>query len=119
MQVAASLLDPRLSRGSGISGKVFSSMTEQDIACDTHGNQRTAFVCHHILQSIQDRQPRGFIWGRDEEGCVNAYCDECEGYLESHGGEWNEITEAFADIKLVCEGCAIEAAQLNGIAIDQ
>ena len=94
-------------------------MTEHDIHCDTHGKRRTAFVCHHLFISIQDKQPRGFFWSRDEDGCINAYCNECDHYLETHGGEWNETTEAFADIKLVCESCASVAAKLNDIMFDQ
>lgn len=34
----------------------------------------------------------------------NAWCDECDNLLMSVG-EWNDETEAFANIMMICENC--------------
>jgi hypothetical protein len=90
-------------------------MSEFMVDCDTHGSARAAFVCQHTLQSLQDAKARGFISVRDPNGCINAYCHECDAVLQSHGGNWNDESEAFASITLVCEGCATKVATLNGM----
>jgi hypothetical protein len=57
------------------------------------------------METLRDQIPRGVIWLRDDEGCVNAYCDACDVRLERAGGEWNDEVEAEAGIRLICEGC--------------
>jgi hypothetical protein len=88
---------------------------DRHILCETHGDRLEAFVCSHIVQSLRDGSAQGFNWTRDENGCVNAWCDLCDRELDKAGGAWNDATEAFARIALVCEGCALRAAELNGL----
>jgi len=89
--------------------------TANRVECATHGLRAAAFVCVHSMETLSDGHPRGLLWSRDSDGCLNGYCDACERYLERNGGEWNDETEAHADIKLVCEGCFRRIAALNGI----
>ena len=88
---------------------------DRQITCPTHGISRAAYVCSHTVTSLHDSQARGFFWSRDEDGCVNAWCEACDDVLERTGGSWNEEAEAQAQIKLVCETCAGTVAALNGI----
>jgi len=78
---------------------------QQLVECATHGQTRASYVCHHLLQSRQDGSMRPVNWVRDEDEHVNAWCDECEEYLQSHGAEWNDKTESFAKIRMICENC--------------
>ena len=43
---------------------------------------------------------------------LNAWCDACDEVLVE-AGEWNEKSEAFAKIKLVCDRCFFEMKKLN------
>ena len=89
------------------------------VECGTHGDSWSAYVCKHTVATIRDRKPRGFIWLRDDNGCLCAYCDECENILYKFGGDWNDQSEAFASVTLVCEACALVAAGVNGVEIDR
>ncbi|WP_417492222.1 hypothetical protein [Maricaulis sp.] len=90
-------------------------MSERTVDCCTHGKVRAAFVCTHTLKSLEDAEARGFIWTRDESGCLNAYCSLCDEKLQAVGGDWNDEAEAFAGVTMVCEGCASKVAGLNGV----
>ena len=75
-----------------------------------------AFVCHHLLsgQPVGWNEPEEYPEDEDDEfaGCINAWCDECEDVVNA-AGEWNDETEAFADIRLICENCALQIKRLN------
>ena len=90
-------------------------MSEKLVECAAHGDCRPAYVCSHVLASLQDDQARGFFWSRDDDGCINAWCQNCDDVLERVGGSWNDEAEAHAQIKLVCEACALRVAELNGV----
>lgn len=83
--------------------------------CKTHGAQRAAYVCQHLNVPAEEAKGRGFVAVRDDDGCINAWCDRCEAYLVANGNEWNDKTERFANIRLLCESCAMERAEANGI----
>ncbi len=92
------------------------SRVEQDHAeRGARGAHRAAFVCTHILQTLRDGRPRGFLWSRDEDGAVNAYCALCDAELRRAGAEWDEAVTAFADVKLISEDEAASAAMINGV----
>lgn len=86
------------------------------VECGIHGLFRPAYVCQHL--NLEDKL--GFneafeTWeGMElEEGeDLGAWCDECEKVRLKHDG-WNEESEKFANIKLVCEDCYFEMKQLN------
>jgi hypothetical protein len=77
--------------------------------------QIPAYVCQHLnLQT-----PVGFCeplasdpsttYANDE---LNAWCDACDEVL-SKVGEWNDESERFAQIKLVCDVCYFDMKELN------
>ena len=80
--------------------------------CHRHGDQRPAFICKHL----QDGHGKGFHQPEDPPTAIwpfqNAWCDECEEILIQEG-EWNDRSEAFADILAICAGCFEEVKQRN------
>lgn len=80
--------------------------------CPRHGDQRPAFICTHLQHGAdlgfhQPDAPPMADWPFQ-----NAWCDECDRVLMQEG-EWNERSEAFADIIAICEGCFEEVKQRN------
>jgi hypothetical protein len=80
------------------------------IECSTHGESRPAFVCQHLLSTLRDSVPRGVLWSRDEDGCINAYCWDCDKQFEAAGGEWT------SEVEVICEGCFRRIAMINGFS---
>ncbi len=89
-------------------------MSAETIDCEDHGKQKAAYVCQHIVMTLDDGQARGFVWTRDEDGAINAYCDACDAALEKNGGEWTPELEAASDMGMLCEMCTAQAARING-----
>ncbi len=86
------------------------------VQCDEHGASSETFVCSHVLDSLHDGIPRGFIYSSlDAADEPSAYCSECDEMLNANGGEWTEELEKSADIKLLCYQCFLQAARLNGV----
>jgi len=86
--------------------------------CAEHGTSTTTFVCKHVFASLSDGVPRGFVYSSLEAADEpNAYCADCDEMLQAGGGEWNDELEAKAGIKLVCYGCFLKAAKLNGALV--
>jgi hypothetical protein len=82
------------------------------IRCEEHGEQRATFACVHILESLRDGEPRGFLWSFDD-GDHQAVCDACRAIPDA---EW-EAT-AGNTIRLICFGCFKRAAAINGVAVE-
>ena len=92
-------------------------MSEENnrVECCTHGNRYPAYVCHHL--NLQ--KPVGFyepfasdpsvVYSNDE---LSAWCDACDEVL-MRIGKWNEESESFAKIKLVCDACFFDMKELN------
>lgn len=86
------------------------------IQCGLHEYRRIAFVCQHLNHSTKV----GFVEAFEtyegmelpEEDDFQAWCNECE-MVRKREGEWNENSEAFAQIKLVCEDCYFAMKTLN------
>ena len=83
------------------------------LKCGTHGRQRETFVCKHIIETVADAEPRGFWWSM-EDGTFEAICTHCN----------NLDAEAFArqaeeNARILCYGCFRQAAQINGIVLDE
>jgi hypothetical protein len=85
------------------------------VECCTHGNRYPAYVCQHL----NTQTPVGFYeplasdpsvtYANDE---LNAWCNACDEEL-TRVGEWNDESEAFAQIKLVCDACYFDMKELN------
>ncbi len=87
---------------------------EQLVECAEHGAQPATFVCQHILRGLEEDKPYGFWWADDPESTrPDAWCTACEEYLNADGGEWNDKTEAFAGVKLLCGSCYDRAKARN------
>jgi hypothetical protein len=84
--------------------------------CEVHGQSRTAYICQHLLATLEDGISRGAFWCRDDHRCINGYCAECAARLEAAGGEWTEEVTAQLDVRTVCEGCFQRIADLNGFS---
>ena len=84
------------------------------IECSEHGKQQATYVCQHIVQSLLDRKPRGFWWSSEcsENPRPDAWCSECED-LVNRVGEWNDESEGFAGVKLLCAACYDQAKEMN------
>jgi hypothetical protein len=73
------------------------------IHCDTHGESEKAYVCTHLIGELTSlgfnrRKPT------KRDPFPDAWCDDCEIIRVAHGG-WNEESEKFAKIGLLCSGC--------------
>jgi hypothetical protein len=86
------------------------------IACAEHGSQPETFVCDHILQTLRDRRPRGFIFDPDsDQEYPDAWCRECDEMLHASGGEWTDELGTAAHVRLLCARCYLAAKALNGL----
>lgn len=89
-----------------------SELPARTVECPEHGNQEPAFVCRHLNL----RQPVGFVEGYDpdapEKELFQAWCTACDEMLVRQGG-WNDRSEAFAGVRLVCRACYGEMKKLN------
>ena len=94
------------------------SDTDKKVECDTHGTAVATFVCQHLVGG----EKLGFNLGYDPEQpddlYPDAWCDECESVLEAEG-EWNEKSEEFAGIKLLCAHCYEDTRNKNWLQNDE
>lgn len=80
--------------------------------CARHGIRRPAFICQHL------RFGEGLGFNTAEEPFdpewpfQNAWCDECDKVL-AREGEWNDVSEGFAGVIVICEGCLGEIRGRN------
>jgi hypothetical protein len=84
------------------------------VQCEEHGSQDEAFVCKHLVFSLKTKQPVGFYWSSEPHG--DAWCEACETVRVAEGGttgDWNERSEAFAEIQVLCGACYDEVRTLN------
>ena len=80
--------------------------------CARHGVRRPAFICQHL------RLGHGLGFNKSEEPFdpewpfQNVWCDACDKVL-TREGEWNDVSEGFAGILAICEGCLEEIRGRN------
>jgi len=87
---------------------------EKVVECSEHGEQQATFVCQHIIQTLNDKNPRGFWCANDPiNSRPNAWCSECEAKVQETNGEWNDESEEFAGVSLLCGACYDKAKELN------
>jgi hypothetical protein len=85
------------------------------VECIEHGPQEETYVCKHLASSLKTQQPVGFYWSSEPRG--DAWCDECEKVRIAEGGpsgDWNDRSEAFASIQILCGACYDKVKSLNG-----
>ncbi|MEM7474781.1 MAG: hypothetical protein AAF483_07300 [Planctomycetota bacterium] len=88
-------------------------MTDDDfIECDDHGEGYTTFVCGHLVRgenhSWHSSEPI------DDDEWPSAWCSKCHEHFSAEG-EWNEKSEAAADIAnivvILCHHCYEEVRE--------
>ena len=82
--------------------------------CARHGTHRPAFICQHLHVG----EGIGFNLADEsfdpEWPFQSAWCDQCDQVLLREG-EWNDVSEGFAKIMLICEGCLEEIRNRNRV----
>lgn len=73
------------------------------VTCGTHGDSPATFVCRHLARGVAC----GYHFSADNpsDPWPDAWCDLCEEAFQAQGGEWNDVSEAVAEIALQCAGC--------------
>ena len=87
---------------------------DSTVNCAEHGNQGEAFVCSHLAESFKTGGKIGFYYASEARG--DAWCEACEQMRIVEGGtsgDWNERSESFAAITLICGGCYDSIKRLN------
>ena len=94
--------------------RIFMSENKK-VDCFNHGLRNRAFVCQHLICG----DAKGFWEPFDSDptrqypdGELNAWCDECDKILMKEG-EWNEKSETFAQIQLICDECFFQMKKLS------
>ena len=72
------------------------------VECARHGTTEACFVCQHLA----NRTGQGFFVADDQE-CErpHAWCAACDEVLVRVGGKWDDDTERFAGVTMICSGC--------------
>jgi len=84
------------------------------VECDELGPQQATFVCQHIVSGLRENTPYGFWWSGDSDSArPDAWCTACDEFLMSHGGGWNDESEAFAGVTLLFGSCYDRAKEMN------
>lgn len=85
---------------------------DSKMECRRHGTQKPAFICQHLQYGVGI----GFFEPEEEPDPEwpfrNAWCAECEAVTIEQGG-WNDISEGFARVIPICEGCYEEIRRRN------
>jgi hypothetical protein len=87
------------------------------VECVFHGPSDSAFICRHLVRArsgplLGFHQAAIDPYNR-EWGDLNGWCDQCdEIYLAE--GAWNDVSEGFAGITLVCSGCFFDMKARHG-----
>jgi hypothetical protein len=85
------------------------------IVCATHGSTEPTFVCSHLAEG----QGLGFFSsGGDNSTRSDAWCGACERVRIAEGGDWNDRSEEFAQIRMICGFCYDDAKRRNVTADD-
>jgi hypothetical protein len=84
---------------------------EKKMICKLHGESHATFICHHLAHGSRV----GFYYGNEDDIRPDAWCYECDQNLMQNDGEWNDKTESFAKIMVICAYCYDNVRLLNEI----
>ena len=99
-------------------GKGAGPAAERRVHCAQHGATGPAFVCRHARQGsglgfyVANGPHPGDEGESPFKGCPNGWCGECEQKRRECGG-WNDESEAFSGVTLVCVYCFEEIRRRN------
>ena len=82
-------------------------MSDDICGCSQHGQQPITYVCKHIT-GVPRPNTIGFVSGpsEGEDDLRDAWCGECDAYLEKHGGHRIEGSVEVPDgIDILCAEC--------------
>lgn len=82
------------------------------VECEEHGTGTSTFVCQHLLDGEGLGFHRGFPDDDPDALWPDAWCDDCEA-VRAEEGEWNDRSEEFASIRLMCQLCYCRARERN------
>lgn len=82
------------------------------VECPDHGTEPSAFVCRHLNLETSVGFVEGYDPDEPETELYQAWCRACDEVLVEEGG-WNDRSEAFAGIRMVCRGCYRSMKTLN------
>ena len=90
-------------------------MEENKVGCGGHGIRKPAFVCQHL--NVKDKVGFNEPFKDNSQETQSfeefrAWCNRCEEVRESEG-EWNDASEGYAKIKMVCHKCFFEMKRIN------
>lgn len=91
-------------------------MSEKFVECDVDGKQSPAFICHHLDLDSRDLGFHEPDDGKEPETDLqryNGWCEKCDNFLIKNGGQWDDQTEAYAQIYLICSACYQRIKQNN------
>ncbi len=82
-------------------------MSDDLCACSQHGEQPITFVCKHISGTSRPNTVGFVSYTSDgDDDLRDAWCGECDVYLEKHGGHWVEGSVEVPDgIDILCAEC--------------
>lgn len=91
-------------------------MKQNNIKCEYHGFARYAFVCQHLNFEHKTGFEEAFEtfpnMNLNDDEDLQAWCNDCEKIRISTNG-WNEESERYANIRLICEYCYFELKEFN------
>jgi hypothetical protein len=71
------------------------------VSCPRHGQSHATYVCGHVVRNAG----LGFVQSDQVvDPRPDAWCDACERVRQREHG-WNDVSEAYAGIKIVCASC--------------
>lgn len=85
---------------------------QSQVNCSVHGRQDLAYVCRHIVATLDDETPSGFFWNF-VDGAFEAVCESCNAMTEAEA-----MAQGPGLISAVCFGCFRDAAAINGVDLD-
>jgi hypothetical protein len=88
-------------------------MPEPDqVQCNAHGRQPISFACTHIAHGLLTGTTPGFVIAPEEsaEAYPLAWCSDCEAKIGEVG--WKPWVDEWAEFKLLCGVCYLEARDL-------
>lgn len=91
---------------------------DNKVECGVHGKTSATFICQHLSNGEGLGFNMGFDPKKPDDLYPDAWCDKCDEVLEKEG-EWNDASEAFADIRLVCSGCYCDIRDKNWVQDDE
>jgi hypothetical protein len=89
-------------------------MELRKVECNNHGLSVATFVCQHLTKIDKVGFNEAFASDPNNLEEFQAWCDECEKIRVIENG-WNDKSERFAKIELLCHKCYFEIKKLNGL----